>query len=240
MLILVVEDDARVARFITRGLGEEGYQVDVCTRGDEAAEQGLASPYDLILLDWGLPGQDGLTVLRQWRLRGVQCPIIMLTARAGTDPLVLALDAGADDYVEKPFSFEVLLARMRAHLRRRLEHPTSLVHLGDTILDLRRRTLTRSGTMVELSSREFALLDLLLRHRGDVVSRTRILDRVWGVAHDPSSNVVEVYIRYLRVKLDGESPSVASLIETVRGRGYRLRTDDEVVASRGPGPDDET
>lgn len=240
MLILVVEDDARVARFITRGLGEEGYQVDVCTRGDEAAEQGLASPYDLILLDWGLPGQDGLTVLRHWRLRGVQCPIIMLTARAGTDPLVLALDAGADDYVEKPFSFEALLARIRAHLRRRLEHPTSLVHLGDTILDLRRRTLTRSGTMVELSSREFALLDLLLRHRGDVVSRTRILDRVWGVAHDPSSNVVEVYIRYLRVKLDGESPAVASLIETVRGRGYRLRTDDEVVASQGPGPDDET
>lgn len=240
MLILVVEDDARVARFITRGLGEEGYDVDVCSRGDDAVAQGLAHPYDLILLDWGLPGQDGLTVLRHWRLRGVQCPIIMLTARAGTDPLVLALDAGADDYVEKPFSFEALLARLRAHLRRRVEHPTSLVQLGDVVLDLRRRIVIRSGATIELSSREFALLDLLLRHRGEVVTRTRILDRVWGVAHDPSSNVVEVYVRYLRVKLDGESPSRPSLIETVRGRGYRLRLDAELLTSGAPESGDET
>ena len=224
MLILVVEDDARVASFLSRGLSEEGYTVDVCTRGDLAVEQGLAQPYDLVLLDWGLPGLDGVSLLRRWRSAGLDVPVVMLTARSGVDAAVLALDGGADDYIEKPFHLETLLAKVRAHERRR--RPGAQVQIGACTVDTRRRTVNQGGTEVELSSREFALLDLLLRHRGDVVARGLILDRVWGMSHDPTTNVVDVYVRYLRQKLD--APSVgpdASCIETVRGKGYRLRAD---------------
>lgn len=237
MLILIVEDDARVADFLRRGLKEEGYEVDVCQRGDQAHDQGLAQPYDLILLDWGLPGTDGLTVLRQWRQAGMVAPVLMLTARGGIDPTVLALDAGADDYIEKPFSFEELLARIRAHFRRAQTQGIASVNvtIGQATIDLRRRTILRDGTTQELSSREFELLDFLLKHRGETVSRTRILDRVWGLSHDPTTNVVDVYIRYLRAKLDPPDTDASpnspqtSVIETVRGRGYRLRPDDELL-----------
>lgn len=236
MLILIVEDDARVADFLHRGLTEEGYLVDVCTRGDDAVAQGSAQPYDLILLDWGLPGTDGLSVLRQWRQAGMVAPVLMLTARGGIDPTVLALDAGADDYIEKPFSFEELLARIRAHFRRAQSQGAAgaLVQIGRATIDLRRRTIQRHHETHELSSREFDLLDFLLKNRGEVVTRTRILDRVWGMSHDPTTNVVDVYIRYLRAKLDGPTldntanPPEVSVIETIRGRGYRLRPEDEL------------
>lgn len=224
MLILVVEDDARVASFLTRGLTEEGHVADLCTRGDDAIVQALHQPYELALLDWRLPGQDGLAVLRAWRERGFDAPVIMLTARDDHDSAVLALDAGADDFVSKPFSFEELLARIRARARRQHAGGALSIAIGAARFSPKDRTITRAGTKHTLSPREFALLDYLLEHRGEVVTRSRILDAVWGMHHDPTTNVVDVYIRYLRQKLDGESSETkVSAIETIRGRGYRLR-----------------
>jgi two-component system OmpR family response regulator len=230
MLVLVVENDVRVAQFLRRGLEEEGWTVDVCTNGEDALQQGLAQPYAIVLLDWGLPGADGLYLVRQWRERGQTTPVLMITARSGVEATVLALDSGVDDFLTKPFRFEELLARMRALLRRSQgggsDQAGGTVELGDCRIDLRRRVVERSGREEPLSAREFALLDLLLRHRGEVLSRSRILDRVWGLSSDPTTNVVDVYVRYLRVKLD--PPGAAhSHIETVRGQGYRLRPAEE-------------
>lgn len=233
MLVLVVEDDARVAAFLERGLREEGHTVDLCRRGDEARAQGLAQPYEVVLLDWGLPGGDGVSVLRAWRAAGMKAAVIVLTARTGVDATVQALDAGADDFIEKPFSFEVLLARMRAVRRRAAADVGGRggeVRVGAAEVDLRTRTVWRDGQRQELSQREFLLLDLLLKHRGEVLSRGRILDRVWGMAHDPTSNVVDVYVRYLRAKLDApdaDPQSGGSVIETHRGKGYRLKLEGE-------------
>ncbi len=225
MLVLIVEDDDRVAQFLHRGLHEEGHTVDRCATGAEALSQGPGQPYDVVLLDWALPDMDGVSVLRRWRAAGMTAPVIMLTARSGVDATVLALDAGADDYIQKPFSFEELLARMRAHARRgEMSGEATSVIIGPSTVDLRRRVVSRDGVERELTAREFDLLDLFLKHRGEVLGRSTILDRVWGMSHDPSTNVVDVYVRYLRTKLDGEGPSV---IETVRGRGYRLRRADE-------------
>lgn len=227
LLILVVEDDARVSQFLTRGLREEGHNVDLCEDGEAALAQAAAQPYDIALLDWTLPGIDGLTVLRRWRSQGLDFPVIMLTARSGVEATVLALDEGADDYMCKPFSFEELLARLRAHSRRRKDDSGSAgnqVTLGGATLDLRSRALVRGDETFQLTAREFALMDLLLKHRGEILGRGRILDRVWGLSHDPTTNVVDVYIRYLRDKLDAPGTSVSdSIIETVRGKGYKLR-----------------
>jgi len=227
LLILVVEDDARVSQFLTRGLREEGHNVDLCEDGEAALAQAAAQPYDIALLDWTLPGIDGLTVLRRWRSQGLDFPVIMLTARSGVEATVLALDEGADDYMCKPFSFEELLARLRAHSRRRKDESGSAgnqVTLGGATLDLRSRALVRGDETFQLTAREFALMDLLLKHRGEILGRGRILDRVWGLSHDPTTNVVDVYIRYLRDKLDAPGTSVSdSIIETVRGKGYKLR-----------------
>lgn len=226
MLVLIVEDDDRVAQFLHRGLREEGHTVDRCATGEDALRQGASQPYDIVLLDWALPDMDGISVLRRWREAGVTAPVIMLTARSGVDATVLALDAGADDYIEKPFSFEELLARMRAHARRSENNGESAsVMVGRAAVDLRRRVVLRDGVEHELTSREFDLLDLFLKNRGEVLSRSAILDRVWGMSHDPSTNVVDVYVRYLRSKLDSEG--FESVIETVRGRGYRLKKGDE-------------
>lgn len=223
MLILVVEDDPSVSRFLVRGLQEEGWTVDLCERGDDAVVQGVRHPYDMILLDWRLPGLDGVSVLRAWRTRGLDTPVIMLTARSGVEATVEALDAGADDYMSKPFRFEELLARIRARFRRS-SHEGSNVTIGRIQIDLKSRKVMRDGTTETLSTREFELLDLLLRERGHVVSRSRILDTVWGVQHDITTNVVDVYVRYLRARLDGPGVDISdSVIETVRGQGYRLR-----------------
>lgn len=228
MLILVVEDDARVAAFLTRGLREEGHQVDLCTNGEEALEQALQQPYELALLDWRLPEKDGLAVLRDWRLRGFDAPVIMLTARDDHDSAVLALDAGADDFVSKPFSFEELLARIRARARRRSNDGALQITLGDARYDPRERRVRRDDVVHVLSQREFSLLEFLVRHRGETVSRARILDVVWGMSHDPTTNVVDVYVRYLRQKLDRpDTHPEQSVIQTVRGRGYRLRSANE-------------
>jgi DNA-binding response OmpR family regulator len=229
MLILIVEDDDRVAQFLQRGLVEEGHTVDRAATAEEAIRQCPAQPYDVVLLDWALPDGDGISVLRTWRESGVTAPVIMLTARGGVDATVLALDEGADDYVEKPFSFEELLARIRAHGRRAEMGGDSgtTVEIGAATVDLRRRTVVRDDSETELTPREFDLFDLMLKRRGEVLSRSLILDRAWGMSHDPTTNVVDVYVRYLRNKLDDEA-SDTSVIETVRGRGYRLRTEEEL------------
>lgn len=228
MRILVVEDDERVADFLRRGLQEEGYEVDVCTRGDEARAQGTAKPYDLCLLDWSLPGADGLSVLRHWRANGVRGGVILLTARSGVDATVTALDAGADDYMVKPFSLEELLARIRAHSRRRPAEAPSEVVVGQCKVNLKKRTLTRGAEVIELSGREFSLLELLLQNRGELLSRAKILEDAWQTTEDPSTNIVDVYIRALRAKLDLPEAKLSN-IETVRGRGYRLRRQEELT-----------
>lgn len=230
MNILVVEDDANVARFLVRGLKEEGFHVEHCGDGRTALETGLAMSYHVILLDWSLPDMDGLTVLIRWRELGVIAPVIMITARTGIDNTVIGLDHGADDFLEKPFSFEELLARIRANVRR---HQLSggqvaskhQISLGGATVDLQAREVRHPNETHQLSNREYHLLSFLLKHRGETISRSRILDRVWGMSHDPTTNVVDVYIRYLRDKLDAPEARAAgqSAIETVRGRGYRLK-----------------
>lgn len=222
--ILIVEDEPSVVRFLSRGLQEEGYTVDVCMDGFDAIGQAVQQHYDALIIDWMLPGLDGLALARQLRQRNILTPILMLTAKDETNSIVLALDAGVDDYMSKPFSFEELLARLRALLRRSqsaiLPHS---VKLGHVTFDVKKRSLVHPDMTQELSNREFALLELLVQHRGEILSRSRILDRVWGLNHDPSTNVVDVYIRYLRAKLDSPHSTVAnSMIETVRKRGYRL------------------
>lgn len=233
MYILVIEDDASVARFLVRGLREEGHTVDLCARGDDALHQGSRLSYDFILVDWMLPGLDGVSLTRGLRERGVQAPILMLTAKESTDAIVTALDAGADDYMSKPYSFEELLARIRA-LARRSSQATDVhegqVLIGSSHFHIRERVLVTPGARHELSNREFALLDLLVRHRGETLGRTSILDRAWGLSADPSTNVVDVYIRYLRSKLQEEDP--IPLIDTVRGRGYRLISQDDYEERR--------
>lgn len=229
---MVVEDDMRVAQFVRRGLREEGHEADICEEGEQAVRQGTRQPYDVYLLDWMLPDIDGLTVLRRWREAGVTAPVIMLTARTGVDSTVLALDSGADDYVEKPFSFEELLARIRAQTRRKggAEAEAQSIEVGSAVVNLRARVIENGPEPEELTSREFELLDYLLEHRGEVLSRGRILDRVWEMAHDPTTNVVDVYVQHLRDKLDSpedEAPE-ESVIETVRGEGYRLRPQSEL------------
>jgi DNA-binding response OmpR family regulator len=215
--ILLVEDDKKLARFVTRLLTEEGYAVDSCARGHDALTQAQAGVYDLLVLDWMLPDLDGLAVCRELRRAGSTLPILMLTARGETRERVLGLDAGADDYVIKPFEVEELLARVRALLRRASGH--SSLRLGGLEIDrIHRRVLAR-GAPIDLTSREYALL-LHLAHKADrVVPRSELLAQVWETHFDPGSNLVEVHVSRLRDKL-GE---LAWQVETVRGVGYRLR-----------------
>ena len=222
--ILVVEDDGKAARFLKQGLEEEGHTVDVAEDGESGARHGHASPYDLIVLDVQLPGLNGLELARDLRRSGVDTPILMLTARDATQDVVRGLDAGADDYLTKPFAFDELLARVRALTRRQTGGSTSVLRYDDLEMDRLRRTVRRRGRPVELSPREFRLLEFLLLHPEQVVARTRLLQAVWDMDFDPETNVVEAHISNLRRKLeDGGRPR---LVQTVRGAGYSLRSEE--------------
>ena len=221
MRILVVEDTERMADLLRRGLTEEGYAVDVVDTGMDAVWIGSENPYDAIVLDLMLPDLDGLEVCRRLRAADQWAPVLMLTARDDLDDRVSGLDAGADDYLTKPFSFAELLARLRALRRRGAERRPSVLGVDDLTLDPATHEVRRGGQSVHLTPKEFALLEFLMSHAGEVLSRTRLIEHVWDFAFEGDSNVVEVYIRYLREKVD--RPFGRRSIETVRGVGYRLR-----------------
>jgi DNA-binding response OmpR family regulator len=221
MQLLVVEDERRVRASIARGLREESFQVLEASDGALALETLAQGGIDLALLDWMLPGISGLAVLSALRKRGDVTPVIMLTARDAVGDRALALNEGADDYIMKPFAFEELLARVRAVLRRSAGRPSPKLSCADLELDPGRHRVTRAGRELRLTAREFALLQFLLEQQGEVVSRTRIVEAVWEHDFETFSNVVEVYIRYLRAKVDEPFPQ--RLIHTVRGVGYTLR-----------------
>jgi DNA-binding response OmpR family regulator len=214
--ILIAEDEARIASFVEKGLRAHGFTTRVAADGPTAAALARSGEFDLLILDIGLPGQDGFAVLSELRAAGIGLPVIILTARDEVADRVAGLEGGADDYVPKPFAFDELLARVRLRLRGEPQPSATTVRAGGISLDLRTRRATVSGRPVELSAREFALAELFLRHPDQVLSREQILSHVWGLDFDPGSNVVDVYVRYLRRKLGAET------IETVRGMGYRL------------------
>jgi two-component system, OmpR family, response regulator len=220
---LVVEDELKMAALVRRGLVEEGYAADVARTGEDALWMAQATPYDAIVLDVMLPDLDGFDLCRELRENGVWSPVLMLTARDGVEDRVAGLDSGADDYLTKPFSFAELLARLRALTRRGpAERPTVLT-VGPLRLDPATRQVWRSDAEVELSAKEFALLETFMRRPGQVLSRLDLLDHAWDYGYENRSNVVDVYVRYLRAKID--RPFGRHSIETVRGAGYRLRQD---------------
>ncbi|CAN5625227.1 response regulator transcription factor [soil metagenome] len=215
--ILIVEDEPRIVSFLERGLKSAGYSTIAVDRGKDAVALARDDAFDLMILDLGLPDFDGQRVLAQIRTRGERLPVIILTARDGVEDTVRGLEGGADDYVTKPFRFEELLARLRLRLRDEATTESTVLVAGILKLDLRSRRASVGERVVELTAREFALLETMLRCAGQVLSREQLLSHVWGYDFDPGSNVVDVYVRYLRRKLgDG-------VIETVRGMGYRLR-----------------
>jgi heavy metal response regulator len=219
--ILVVEDERKVASFVKKGLEEEGYAVDVAVDGEEGLVMALTRVHDLIILDIRLPRRDGLRVLQALRHDGVTAPVLLLTVRATIEDKVLGLDAGADDYLTKPFAFQELVARVRALLRRRAEGEPTVLHIGDLTLDPARRTVTRGDEKIDLTPREFALLDYFMRNPGRVLTRTMIAEHVWDYSFDTSTNVIDVYVNYLRKKVDaGREPK---LLHTMRGVGYVLK-----------------
>ena len=223
MRVLVVEDDVKMASVLKRGLEREGYAVDLAASGTEALWAGGELPYDAVVLDAMIPAPDGFDVCRRLRESGRWMPVLMLTARDAVEDRVRGLDVGADDYLAKPFAFAELFARLRALLRRDTGERPLVSEAGDLRLDPASKVVTRGPSEVSLSAKEFSLLELLLRRKGAVVSRTEILDHVWDFAYGGTSNVVDVYIRYLRDKID--RPFGRHAIETVRGSGYRLRAD---------------
>jgi two-component system OmpR family response regulator len=220
MRVLVVEDETKLRELLRRGLGEEGYTADVADRGEEALWMAHAVSYDAIVLDVMLPGADGFEVCRRLRGNGVWAPVLMLTARDEIDDRVNGLDAGADDYLTKPFAFEELLARLRALARRAPVERPSVIEVGDLRLDPAAHRAWRGEQELDLTAKEFALLELFMRRPGMTLSRTQLLDGAWDIAFESRSNVVDVYVRYLRDKID--RPFGRSSIQTVRGVGYRL------------------
>jgi two-component system OmpR family response regulator len=222
MRLLVVEDDAKLVRALERGLGQEGYAVDVARTGDDGVAQAVAHEYDAVVLDVMLPGMDGFAVCRELRRSGRRMPVLMLTARTDVKDRIRGLDGGADDYVVKPFDFGELLARLRVLVRRGpSEHP-QVFEVGDLHVDTATRLVTRAGRRVELTAREFDVLEVLARNADRLVSRAELLDKVWDENYDGSPNVVDVYVGYLRKKL--ERPRSRRLIRTVRGRGFVLES----------------
>jgi DNA-binding response OmpR family regulator len=220
MRICLVEDDKKAARVVKKGLEEEGFVVDVAHAGDQGEELTAINDYDLIILDWLLPGTTGITLCRNLRSRGVGTPILMLTAKDALNDRVTGLDAGADDYLTKPFAFAELLARIRALLRRAETVRLPTLRVADLALDPASHRVTRGGTSVSLTSREYAILEFLMRHAGQVVTRTQLGEHVWEAEHDTLTNLVDVHVSHLRKKID--RAGVAPLIYTVRGRGFRL------------------
>jgi two-component system OmpR family response regulator len=223
MRLLVVEDDAKLAGLLRRGLAEEGHAVDVAATGDDAVWMGQATAYDAVVLDVMLPGRDGFAVCRALRESGMWSPILMLTARDAVEDRVEGLDAGADDYLAKPFSFDELLARLRAVVRRGAPERPAVLAVGDLRLDPATRRAWRGETEIALSGKEFALLETFMRRPGRVLSRYELLEHAWDMAYEARSNVVDVYVRYLRAKID--RPFARASLETVRNVGYRLRED---------------
>jgi two-component system, OmpR family, response regulator len=215
--ILIAEDEPRLAAFLEKGLRAQGFTTTVVADGSEASAMAHDEEFDLLVLDLGLPGKQGAEVLRDMRLSGQRMPVLILTARDDLDSTVAGFEGGADDYVTKPFKFEELLARIRARLREQPEPEQTVLEAGGVTLDMRARRASVEGRTIELSAREYTMLEVLMRHAGQVLSREQLLSHVWGYDHDPGSNVVDVYVGYLRKKL---GPDV---IETARGMGYRLR-----------------
>jgi heavy metal response regulator len=222
--VLLVEDEARIASFIRKGLQEEQYVVDVAEDGDAALDFAVSAEYDLIILDVMLPRRNGFQVCGELRHHGMKTPILMLTARDAVDDRVRGLDMGADDYLVKPFAFKELLARLRALARRPPETQSFQLNASDLTLDTVTHQATRAGQVIELTAREYRLLEYLLRHRGQPLTRLQIAEGVWGYDFDAQSNVVDVYIRYLRRKVD--DPFETKLIQTVRGVGYKIEAAD--------------
>lgn len=219
MRILVVEDEKRIADFLSRGLESAGYAVDVANDGSKAIDMVHTADYDLVILDLGLPDMDGLAVLQKIRNRKVTPPVLILSARHAVDDRVKGLEGGADDYLVKPFAFVELLARVRVLLRRGQPTPERL-QVGELTLDCIRRKVTRGGENIELAPKEFSILEYLMRNRGRPLSRTMIVEHVWDMDYDGLTNIVDVYIRHLRSKIDDKWPQ--KMIQTVRGIGYML------------------
>jgi heavy metal response regulator len=222
MRLLVVEDDKKIASFVSRGLKEAGYVVDTAERGDDALQLALHSHYDVAIVDLMLPGLDGLSLIERWRAQKVKMPVIILSAKRSVDDRVKGLQIGGDDYLTKPFAFSELLARIQALVRRStaISEPTTLTY-DDLTLDLLSREVTRGGRKIELQAREFALLQYLLRNAGRVVSKTVILEHVWDYNFDPKTNVIDVLVSRLRSKVDRDFER--KLIHTMRGFGYVLK-----------------
>jgi DNA-binding response OmpR family regulator len=221
MRILVAEDERKIAQFVRKALEEQGFTVDATADGDEAYLLATTQSYDAIVLDIMLPGRDGLSILRQLRERKNAVPVLLLTARGELDERLEGLNLGADDYITKPFFVEELVARVHAVVRRVSGEKLSLLQAGDLTVDLLTREVRRGGRAIELTTREFSLLEYLLRSPGRVLARTQILEHVWGYDFDPGSNLVDVYIQRVRKKIDPDGQG--QFIETVRGVGYRLR-----------------
>jgi two-component system, OmpR family, response regulator len=224
MRVLIVEDEPKMSRLLARGLSEEGHAADVAATGEEALWMAGTERYDVIVLDVMLPGLDGFATCRKLRAREIWTPVLMLTARDATEDRIEGLDTGADDYLVKPFAFGELLARLRALVRRAPAERPAELRAGDLRLDPAAHRAWRGEHELELSAKEFALLELFLRHAGEALSRPQLLDGAWDMAFESRSNIVDVYVRYLREKID--RPFDRHSLETVRGVGYRLRVDD--------------
>lgn len=221
MRVLVVEDERRLAGIIRRGILEAGYSVDNAYDGEEAQYMAENTPYALIILDIMLPKKDGVAVCRDLRLKNVNTPILMLTAKGSIEDRVTGLDSGADDYLGKPFAFSELLARVRALIRREASSKTSNLQVGDLVMNTLSREVWNGQKRIELTTKEYSILEYFMRHPNHVITRTMIEENVWDYEYDGISNVIDVYIRRLRRKVDGKGTD--SLIQTVRGAGYRLR-----------------